>query len=390
MKQREQKVAIVHDFLIHYGGAEAVLEVLCEMFPKADIFTLLYDEQSVDNWKKTWLAGHRVQGSFLQKFPVFLKKRKKWLLPLMPTAGENFNLRDYDLVISSSSAFAKGVVLKPKTLHFCYLHAPMRYVWDYGKEYIEEQVLGGKMKFLIRFLINYLRLWDRASAQRPDFMIANSYYTAKRIEKYYRRESKVIFPPVRVSDFKVQKENQGYFLTVARLSPYKRIELLVEVFSKLNLPLVIVGDGEEREKLKKIIIEKKANNIKMMGFVSRERLIDLYQNCRAFVFAADDDFGMVLVESMAAGKPVIALRAGGACEIVVEGETGEFFDEPVLEVAADAIRRFISRENLYSGEIIRKRAELFSREKFKEEFGKLLADNFSVEDKQLFHESNNQ
>lgn len=365
-KEKKMQVALVHDFLVNFGGAEETLKVLAEIFPEAPIFTLLCDKKKMKE-EGDWLKGREIRESFLGKMPGFLKKRKKWLLPLMPTAPETFDLRDFDLVISSSSGFAKSLVVKPKTIHLCYLHSPMRYVWDWSREYLEENRLKGKSRLLVRFFLNYLRLWDRSSAQRPDFLIANTQYTAQRIKKYYARESQVIYPPVKIDDFSPSTKNDGYFLVVARLSPYKRIELLIDVFQKLNLPLKIVGDGEQKEFLEKKVQQGKNRQIEILGWKDRASLIKLYQNARAFVFAAEEDFGIVMVEALAAGKPVIALRSGGAKEIVQENKNGLFFDFAELELIADGIRRFIEKEKDFDSAVIRQTAEKFSDKRFKKE-----------------------
>jgi len=282
----------------------------------------------------------------------------------MPTAIETFDLRDYDLVISSSSAFAKGVVVKSRVKHICYMHAPMRYVWDWNREYLEESKLKGKTKFITRLFLNYLRMWDRISAERPDYLIANSKYTAERIKKYYRRESTVIYPPVAVEKFTPTKENAGYFLTVGRLVPYKRVDLLIQVFQKLKLPLVIVGDGPEKEKLEKMVRGDKL--IKVLGWVSDKKKVRLMEQARAFIVATEDDFNITAVEAMAAGKPVIALEKGGTAETVQESFTGEFFQTATTEMIADAIGRFIENESNYDYLEIRKRAEKFSTKVFRE------------------------
>jgi glycosyltransferase involved in cell wall biosynthesis len=283
----------------------------------------------------------------------------------MPTAIETFDLRDYDIVISSSSAFAKGVVVKSRVKHICYVHAPMRYVWDWNREYLEENKLKGKTKFLTRLFLNYLRMWDRVSAERPDYLIANSKYTAKRIKKYYRRKATVIYPPVDVEKFIATKENSGYFLTVGRLVPYKRTELLIQVFQKLNLPLVIVGDGPERRRLQKLIGNDQ--NIKLLGWFPDDKKIKIFEQARAFVVATEDDFNITAVEAMAAGKPVIALNKGGTAETVLEGRTGEFFKVATMEMIADAVGRFKENEEKYDYLKIRQRAEEFSIKIFREE-----------------------
>lgn len=367
---KDKKIALVHDFLLNYGGAESVLLHMKEMFPRAPVYALLYNKARMKKWPgrtaKELISNKEIQASFLQKFPNFLKRRHRWLLPLMPTAPETFNLRDYDLVVSSSSGFAKGVVLKPKTTHVCYMHAPMRFVWDYNHQYLEEQKLRGKKKLFSRMLLNYLRMWDRASAERVDHFIANSEYTKKRIWKYYRKESSVIYPPVNVEDYCPQKEHGDYFLTVSRLTPNKKIKLIIDVFNKLKLPLVIIGDGKQRRELENEV--SRDSKIRILGWVGEKKKIEVFQNARAFVFAAEDDFGIAPVEAMAAGKPVIAYRAGGAAETVIEGQTGEFFDRPQTEVMADGIRRFIRNEKNYDMMAIRRRAEEFSAKVFKEKF----------------------
>ncbi len=368
-KEKKKRIALVHDFLLYYGGAEATLKSISEIFSEdqgnyqSEIFTILKNKKIA----REIFPNQKVYSSFLQKWPKFIRKRHKLMTPFMPVAVETFDFRDYDMVISSSSAFAKGMVVKPKTTHVCYMHAPMRYVWDWHHEYIEENKLKGEVKFFTRLLLNYLRMWDRASADRVDHFIANSKYTQKRIKKYYRKDSTVIYPPVDVSKFTPQKENMGYFLAVGRLSPYKSMKLLVDVFDKLKLPLVIVGDGEERKELEKMVEGNK--HIRIMGWVEDEKLAKLYENARAFVSVSLDDFQITTVEAMAAGKPAIVLKKGGTAETVVEGVTGEFFDVAQLEIVADGIRRFIEKDErgVYDYKKIRERAEEFSKARFEKE-----------------------
>jgi len=365
-KAEEIKVALAHDFLVDWGGAEETLAALAEIYPTAPIYTLIFDREKIGS-RGEWLKNRVVRESFLGRMPNFLKRRKKWLLPFLPTAPETFDLRDFDLVISSSGGFVKSLVVKSKTLHFCYLHSPLRYVWDWSREYLEENRLKGRSKILVRLFLNYLRLWDRSSAQRPDYFLANSWYTAQRIEKYYHRKSAVIYPPVKLEDFSPQKRHQGYFLTVARLSAYKRMDLLIEVFHKLNLPLKIVGQGVEEKRLAKKIQESGRKNVQLLGWVERKDLVKLYENCRAFILAAEEDFGIVMVEALAAGKPVIALNQGGAKEIIKEGENGILFDYAELELIADGVRRFIEQEDKFDCNQIRQTAEKFSWQRFQTE-----------------------
>jgi len=364
------KVALVHDFLNQYGGAERVLSVLHGIFPEAPIYTLLHDSAKM----RGKFEGADIRTSFLQKFPYFLKKRSKWLLPFLPTAPETFNLRDYDLVISSSGAWSKGVIVKPKTIHICYCHSPMRFAWDWNEKYLGEQGLGNKRKLFARLLLNYVRMWDKAAADRPDFFIANSRYTQSRIKKYYGRESEVVYPPVnvdvgRLPEFR-RPTSKDFFLIVSRLSPYKKIEIAVEAMNKLNLPLAVIGEGEKKyvKYLKSIAGPK----TKFLGWKSDVKTKEYFADCRAFLFPGEDDFGIAPVEAMNFGKPVIALRRGGAMETVAEGETGEFFDEPVIEVLADAVRRFQENEKKYDPEKIRAQAEKFSKERFVENIEKII------------------
>jgi len=375
MNAKKLKVALVHDFLNQYGGAERVLLALHEIFPEAPIYTLLYDPAKMRGKFK----DADIRTSFLQKFPKFLKKRHKWLLPFLPTAPETFNLRDYDLVISSSGAWSKGIIVKPKTIHICYCHSPMRYAWDWNEKYLGEQGLGSGRKIFARLLLNYVRMWDKAAADRPDYFIANSCATQARIKKYYGRESEVVYPPVQVGGNQQDWENKGgrseeekFFLVVSRLSPYKKIEVAIEAMNKLNLPLVVIGEGAPKYvKYLKSIAGKKT---KFLGWKSDEETKKYFASCRAFLFPGEDDFGITPVEAMSFGKPVIALRKGGATETVIEGETGEFFDEPMIEVLADAVRRFQENEKNYDPAKICAEAQKFSKEKFVENIERVIGE----------------
>ncbi|MCX6766258.1 MAG: glycosyltransferase [Candidatus Moranbacteria bacterium] len=369
------KVALVHDFLNQYGGAERVLKSLTEIFPEAPIYTMLYDPKKMRGKFK----NADIRPSFLQKFPKLLKKRPKWLLPFLPTAPETFNLRDYDLVISSSGAWSKGIIVKPKTIHICYCHSPMRFAWDWNEKYLGEQNLGKGRRIFARLLLNYVRMWDKAAADRPDFFIANSKTTQTRIKKYYGRESEVVYPPVEVGGDQGNLDDKGdrgkkedYFLIVSRLSPYKKIEVAIEAMNKLNLPLVVIGEGAPKYvKYLKTITGPKT---KFLGWKSDEETKKYFAACRAFIFPGEDDFGIAPVEAMSFGKPVITLRKGGATETVIEGETGEFFDESAVEVVADAVRRFQENEKNYDPAKIRAQAEKFSKEKFVENIEKMIGE----------------
>lgn len=361
------KVAIVHDFLVQWGGAERVLKELSDMYPEAPIFTLLYDKQKMQGM----FDGKDIHPSYLQKFPKILRRNYRWLLPFFPVIPETFDLREYDLVISSSGAWSKGIVTKLDTIHVAYLHSPMRWVWDYNEKYVKENKKN-MLGFLLRFVFNYLRVWDRLAADRPDYLVANSVYTQKRIEKYYRRESAVIYPPVNMPVAQSSTEEGGivqlpatdYYLVVSRLSPYKKVEMVVEAFNKLGLPLVVIGTGEQEKQLKAIAKE----NVHIMGWQSDALTQQYYRSALAFIFPVEDDFGIAPVEAMLSGVPVIAYRRGGVMETVQEGVTGEFFDAQTPEVLADGVRRFLNNKDNYDKALIRKRGEEFSREKFRTEF----------------------
>jgi len=387
------KVALIHDFLIQYGGAERVLEVMCEMFPEAPIYTLLYDKEKI----RGKFSNRKIHTSFLQKFPKFMRKRYPWLLPFFPVAPETFDLREYDLIISSSGAWSKGIVTKLNTIHIAYIHSPMRFAWDYNEKYLAED-RKNRFKFFVRMYLTYLRIWDKSASDRPDYLIANSEYTQSRIGKYYRRESKIIYPPVEIKSFEIpllplgegarradegttselspspapntghplpkgEEDMKKYFLIVSRLSTYKKIDCVIEAFNKLELPLVIIGEGKDEKRLRTMANE----NIKFLGWLSDEKLSGYYENARAFIFSSVDDFGMALVEAMARGVPVLAIRKGGAREIVEEGVTGEFFEAQTPEVVADCVRRFMEKENEYDKALIIGKAKVFNKERFKRE-----------------------
>lgn len=370
MKQNP-KIALVHEYLTRLGGAERVLKHLSDLYPKADIFTLLYNQDKVSKV----FPPEKVRVSFVNNFPNFIKSKVKFLAPILPSAIESFDLSQYDLVISSTNSFAKGVITKPRAIHIAYCHAPATFLWNAFHSYRKQQRKGGFGNFMILLLTHYLRQWDRQAADRVDYFIANSKLTQSRIKKYYRKDSKVIYPPVDIERLKATKEHKDYFLIVSQLTQYKNIDIAVEAFNKLGLPLVIIGDGPERKRLQKLANK----NVELKGFLDDETIVEYYQNCRAFIFAGSDDFGIAPVESMAAGKPVLALREGGALETIVEGKTGEFFDAPIIELLADGVRRIT--DNTYDYKYIRKHSEQFSTKRFIKE----------IEDyiKQIIHQKNN-
>lgn len=347
------RVALVHDYLNQYGGAERVLEAFCEIWPEAPIFTLIYDEGRTGRA----FAGRKIKTSFLQKVP-FIKAHHRPFLMFMPLAVEQFDLSKYDLVVSDSASFAKGVITRPRTLHICYCHTPTRYVWDDSHKYIEEFSYPAIVKKLIPPFLNYLRLWDEAASSRPDKYIANSRFVASRIKKYYQQEAEVIHPPVKTSFFYIGRP-QDYFLMVARFLPYKKIDLAIRVFNELGWPLKIIGDGPEKRRLQNLAND----NIEFIGLVDEALLREYYANCLAFIFPQEEDFGISAVEAMAAGRPVIAYRSGGVLEIIKENETGLFFSEQTVDSLTGILKRF--RPEDFNPEIVRQHALQFDKEIFK-------------------------
>jgi glycosyltransferase involved in cell wall biosynthesis len=356
------KVALVHDFLLKLGGAERVLKVFADMYPEAPIYTLLYDEKVCGSV----FPAERVRTSSLQNLPKFIRRRHKWLTGKMPRAIEELDLSEFDLVLSSSAAYSHGLIVPVETKHICYCHSPMRYAWDHASEYLEENNIHGLKKAAYAWLIRSLREWDHIAADRPDKYLANSATVARRLKKYYKVGSEVVFPPVDVKNFRVTESHSDYFLIVSTLTPYKKIDLAVQLFNKIGRRLVIIGDGSHRQYLEAIA----ADNIDFLGFKSDEDVREYIQNCRALLFPGEDDFGIVPVEAMACGKPVLAYGKGGALETVVAGKTGEFFYEPTVESMEDGLARLMYNEKTYKPLGIRKHANQFSRDEFEERIKK--------------------
>lgn len=348
------RVAIVHESLSETGGAERVLEELTRVFPGSPVYVL-------DAKKNARVGGARVSVSFLRRVPPNFRSRR-WALPLYPIASETFDLSASDVVISSSSAFAKGIITRPNTLHICYCHAPTRFLWDAYPEILDEFDPGTFRRGALQLTLHALRLWDRAAARRVDLFVANSETTKARIRKYYGSDATVIAPPVDLERFQTRRAERArrYFLFLGRLSPYKGARLAIQTFNKLELPLRVAGRGRELRDLEKIA----GNTITFSGFVPDSALADLYAGARAVVFPSDDDFGIVPVEALASKTPVLALRRGGVVETVIEGTTGEFFDEPLEELLADCVRRFLEKEGTYDVAAMRASAARFSRKNF--------------------------
>ncbi|PIU79561.1 MAG: glycosyltransferase family 4 protein [Candidatus Moranbacteria bacterium CG_4_10_14_3_um_filter_44_15] len=348
------KIALVHDYLVQYGGAERVLECFTEIWPYAPIYTLIYDEEKTHGIFK----GKRICTSFLQNFP-YSHKNHRIFPPLMPPAIEQFDFSKYDIVLSDSSSYAKGVITPPNVLHLCYCHTPMRYAWDDCQKYIEEFGFPKFVKKLVPFFMNYIRVWDRISAERPDEYVANSNFVAGRIKKYYKKNSIVINPPVDVNKFRIGEKTADYFLMVGRLMTYKRFDIVIEAFNELSWPLKIIGRGPDMKRLSKMA----KPNIIFTGRLSEEELARTYSEAKAFVFPQEEDFGIVAIEAMVAGKPIISFRGGDIVEHVREGIEGIFFDEQTSDSLVDALKKFDSQK--FDPQKIRERALPFDREIFK-------------------------
>jgi glycosyltransferase involved in cell wall biosynthesis len=349
------KVALVHDYLNQMGGAERVVMAFHQIFPDAPIYTSIYDQQRVDPAFKEM----DIRTSFMQKFPLVTRHHQPYL-PFYPFAMESLDLRDYELVLSSSSAFGKGVITRPETMHICYCHTPMRWCWNY-REYVEREQLGGMARLVLPLLITGLRMWDQVSAMRVDHFIANSPVVAERIQKYYRRDAVVIPPPVEVSRFSFDPatEVEDYFLIISRLIPYKRIDLAIEACNRLRLPLVIIGAGRDLERLKRLA----GPTIRFLGRLSDQEVLRYYVRCRALLFPGEEDFGITPLEAQACGRPVIAYGSGGALASVVEGITGEFFYEQTVDSLATALASFDERR--YEPQTIRSHALEFDMPRFR-------------------------
>ncbi len=353
------RIALIHDYLVQYGGAERVLECFAELFPHAPIYTLVYDKDAMHGV----FENRKIHTSFLQKFP-FAKKRHRLFPMLMPMAIEQFDFSQYDVVLSDSSSFAKGIITKPGTLHICYMHTPMRYAWDDCQKYTQDFYFPEFIKRFVPFAMNYLRVWDKVSADRVDCLIANSQFVANRIRKYYKKDSTVIHPPVALEKFQPRnnfaaEKKEDYYLMVGRLIAYKRNDIAIKAFNELKLPLKIIGRGPELNRLKKIA----GPTIEFLGRVDDNKLAEYYSNCKAFIFPQEEDFGIVAIEALASGRPLIAYRGGDIPEHMEEGKMGVLFDKQTPKDVVAAVKKI---ENMnFDSEYIRNKVLKFDKEIFK-------------------------
>ncbi len=366
------KVAIVHDWLTNYGGAETVVELLLKIYPDADIFTLVYDRKKM----RGRFGNSRIHTSRLQKIPLSPRIYTK-LLKFMPAAFEAFDLSRYDLVLCSSSCCAKGVIVPPHIPQIAYIHSPMRYAWDLFFDYRKRS--GRLTKFFMDRWIPGLRLWDYVSSQRIDTLVANSHYIARRIKKFWNRDARVIYPPLDTSRFFPPDQDASasrgdYYVAFSRLVPYKRIDLAVQVAAETGRRLVVIGSGPEEKRLRKMAGER--GNIKFLGRAPDSVLREQLQGCRAMIFCAEEDFGLAPLEAQACGAPVVAFGRGGACETVSEGKTGTFFSRQDAASLADALDRFeqMDRDGRFDRKAIADHAAEFSDEKFIREFTAAVAE----------------
>lgn len=344
-----KKIALVHDYLNQFGGAERVVSVLHRIFPEAPLYTSIYDRQKMPReFEKI-----EIKVSFMQYLPFVMQKFRAYFW-LYPKAFESFDLSDYGLILSSSSAYAKGIKKRKDAVHVCYCHNPMRFAWSFD-DYVKREKIDPVVRFVLSRFMAGLKNRDIKNNLGVDYFIANSKTVAQRIKKYYGRDSVVINPPIECDKFSIDKREGDFFLLVSRLSYYKRIDIAVAAFSKLGLPLKIVGIGPAEKELRK----HAGQNIDFLGKVDDNTLRDLYSTCRALVFTEEADFGMVPLEAAASGRPTLAFRAGGAEETIIEGETGIFFDRQEPESLIEAVKKFEARS--FDKEKIRRHAEKFDR-----------------------------
>ncbi len=365
------KRALIHDWFYVYGGAEKVVKSIMKLYPDLEPHALIDFLDKKD--RDAFLGGKKAKTSFIQKLPLVKKSHRKYL-QLFPLAIEQFDLRKYDLIISTSSSVAKGVLTNASQLHICYIHSPVRYAWDLYHQYMHEAGLEKGLKaWYAKRVLHKLRIWDVATVNRVDHFVANSKYIARRVKKLYNREATVIYPPVDIDSFSLVAEKEDYYLAASRFVSYKKIDLIVEAFGKMpDKKLYVIGDGPDTEKIKNLAKE----NVILLGYQGSESLVKYMQKAKAFVFAAEEDFGIIPVEAQSCGTPVIAFGKGGVCETVVADKTGVFFDKQEPDAIIDAVERF--EKQSFNPQEIRTNAERFSTEVFEKEFKKFVEDKYAT------------
>lgn len=358
------KTAIMHEWFVNYAGSEKVVESLNNIYPTSDIFSIVDFLNKED--REIILNGKGVKTTSIQNYP-FAKKLFRNYLSRFPQAIEQLDFSKYDLIISSSHAFAKGIITNSDQLHICYCHTPMRYAWDLYHQYLSS--VGFLRKHFIKKILHKLRNWDIINSNRVDYFIANSNHVAKRIKKIYRRDAEVIHPPVDVDKFSCETKKDNYYLAASRFVPYKKMDIIIEAFNRMpDKKLVVIGDGQDFKKAKSIA----GKNIELLGYIKNKELHKYMKNAKAFVFAAEEDFGIVLVEAQACGTPVIAYGIGGACDSVIDKKTGLFFYEQTPKSIAEAVLKFEKTETKFNPLKISKHAQKFSRANFEKKIKKII------------------
>jgi glycosyltransferase involved in cell wall biosynthesis len=364
------KVALLHDWLnTKVGGGEQVLLELAQMYPEADIYTLVLEPANF----RDLLDLKRVHTSRLQRYPKWLRRRSRYLLPFIPKAVDGFDLSSYDLVISSSSAWVKGAITKPETVHICYCFSPMRFAWDSWPRYVDEQAVGPIRRALIHLIMSRIRLWDYYSSKRVDYWVAISETVAARIRKYYQAESVVIYPPVKTSEFSPvpAAEKGNYYVTLSALTPYKKVDLAIAAANLAGIKLTVIGDGNDRARLEKLA----GPTITFAGRVSTEERKRLLAQARGLIFPGEEDFGIAPIEALASGTPVIAYRKGGLVETMVDGETAIFFDEPTAEALVASLKIF--EQTKFQTANLTARAKAFDETRFRTDFTKYVDNTYA-------------
>lgn len=361
MNNFDKNIAIIHEWLVSYAGSERVVESLVNIWNDADVYALV--DYLNDEDRKQILKGKNAKTSFIQKLP-FAKTKHRNYLPFFPLAIEQLDLTKYNIILSSSHSVAKGVLVNSNQLHICYCHTPMRYAWDSYFQYLKEANLtNGLKEFIVKLTLHYLRIWDLSTTNRVDYFIANSKYIAQRIKKTYNRDAEVIYPPVDIDKFECETKKENYYLTASRFVPYKKVDVVVEAFSKMSdKKLIVIGDGPEENRIKKFATK----NIELLKYQEQEKLKRYFQKAKAFVFAAEEDFGITIVEALSCGTPVIAFNKGGAAETVIDGENGIHFNEQTSDAIIDAIKKFETTENHFDSINISEGTKKFSRNIFEQ------------------------
>ncbi len=355
------RIAFIHDWLTTLGGGEQIMASLWEIWPEAPVYTLVYDP---DGPCGAFTKGKKINTSFIHRLPGAKRNHRRYL-PLMPLAVEQFDVRDYEIIISSSHATAHGVLIMPDQLHINYVHTPMRYAWHLYHQYLEESGLQKGLKgWIAKLFLHYLRLWDVSTSNRVDEYVANSNWTAQNIWRVYRRHATVIYPPVDVASFEICEKKENYYITISRLVPYKRVDMIIEAFKDLpDCKLMVVGNGPDLANLRSMAGE----NVEFLGFLPFNELKEVLGKARALVYAAVEDFGIVPLEAQACGTPVIAFGKGGVLETVIDGQTGLLFEEQTQESLVAAVERFEKSEIHLDPQVLRRHAERFSKKRFKHE-----------------------